>query len=1176
MPGIADLELKARDVSWSSTIQGAGQKLKQLDATAKETGKALGDTFDRAKSDADGFAESNARLDKALDKIFTKILLSGPTFDKMHEEALGINKVIDQLNKDRPFVQMQMEAQKMNDEFDKMQTIGGRLGKAFEGLAGTIIKWAAGLATLETARRVLMFAYEQAKEAQEANVELAIALKHVGIESEEATAKIDNWANSVERTKRVNSSLAKEMIGLGTQMGLTIEESQKLIEVAADMGPRFGGVENAFRMLAQAADDDRFAMQTLGRQFNITVTEGMTFAEFLDKLAKKTNEDAVARVDTFTAAWDRFMNSLGNNVQHWAVPVLDFFTNLMNRANDVADASNRAHSAASGLLKEELLKEKQQAEFYLEHPERIPYAIQWNQLPEGYDPAKRLLEVLAEINKLEGEAQPFDTSGTRIPGTKFKRVRGYDDQGLAGQYENFKEHEREKDRKEKQAVERAKRLVGSTTLQEVRTAIAEAEKGWDTYDTTLIEKAKETYSRLATDGFNFDQRAEQQKLQLRLSTLEQYAREQERWQRKTSDAELQRVRNTEAERLASLRRYEAEVAKSTAPEWWEKGFIGPLNEYQQQELIREVITNPSEFTTKEERLARQAAAKQEQMRGFIPVDQLRIIQQEARQYLLTGGEEFGPPKYAPISHGGGLIEQSKAYQQILAEHNRLMKDDSASVEEKIASEERLGREQDRLMRSVYQLSGTMYSLGEAIKAGDLGGVIAGIGQTLSQLFPNSAVGGYVSAGSMIVGGIQNNNPGQVAGGVGTGMMMAGAATGNYYLVAAGAVVQIGGAIFGGGQETPGHKARHTLHEALSDSGVNRYRHREMGKDELEGLGILSLYEEWAKLISGYSGSADREAGILAGTFNELGLTMEEAAKGVAAMTANTQDLTFAEAEMAAAQAALLSHTDLTIEDIDSLIDTYREGRDAANAMSDKMNEMVEDIENAANAKHGSAEEKKWIEELNRDQEDYIRMFKADEARRREAENVLKEKGMTKGDINRAAKGVDQTNAWLEDIYYELSGDDPPRDDPTDSPTGGSGHWQFAGGIPYWVPDEHTGNIPTYHDGKVVKGYPSHLAIVRDDEVIAPPEKFPQAIDYMANWMKTHGKQGSLPVYHEGKISEARMILNSKDTVEYQRPLQVSANASPVTIHLVTKLDGREVARSTHRHTPSLKKNREVA
>jgi hypothetical protein len=41
MAGVADLELRGRDVSWSSTIQQAGEKLKGLTAQAGESGNRI-------------------------------------------------------------------------------------------------------------------------------------------------------------------------------------------------------------------------------------------------------------------------------------------------------------------------------------------------------------------------------------------------------------------------------------------------------------------------------------------------------------------------------------------------------------------------------------------------------------------------------------------------------------------------------------------------------------------------------------------------------------------------------------------------------------------------------------------------------------------------------------------------------------------------------------------------------------------------------------------------------------------------------------------------------------------------------------------------------------------------------------------------------------------------------
>lgn len=49
-----------------------------------------------------------------------------------------------------------------------------------------------------------------------------------------------------------------------------------------------------------------------------------------------------------------------------------------------------------------------------------------------------------------------------------------------------------------------------------------------------------------------------------------------------------------------------------------------------------------------------------------------------------------------------------------------------------------------------------------------------------------------------------------------------------------------------------------------------------------------------------------------------------------------------------------------------------------------------------------------------------------------------------------------------------------------------------------------GLLPMYHHGKMVGGYPSHQAWIRDDEMVVPPEKYREARDYMTSAMGDSG------------------------------------------------------------------------
>ena len=96
----------------------------------------------------------------------------------------------------------------------------------------------------------------------------------------------------------------------------------------------------------------------------------------------------------------------------------------------------------------------------------------------------------------------------------------------------------------------------------------------------------------------------------------------------------------------------------------------------------------------------------------------------------------------------------------------------------------------------------------------------------------------------------------------------------------------------------------------------------------------------------------------------------------------------------------------------------------------------------------------------------------------------------------------------------------------------------------------------YHQGKMVGGYMSHPAIIRNDEAVVPPEK---SLAYATSVLATRGFK-VLP----------------RETIPY-RAQGNTGNTTTINVTVSGAIgDHREIARKIHSELNSLRRSREVA
>lgn len=171
----------------------------------------------------------------------------------------------------------------------------------------------------------------------------------------------------------------------------------------------------------------------------------------------------------------------------------------------------------------------------------------------------------------------------------------------------------------------------------------------------------------------------------------------------------------------------------------------------------------------------------------------------------------------------------------------------------------------------------------ALAGGDITGALTSLGA--------SAASAAASAAAAGLGGTLGAFAGPVAG-----------------ALAASGVTALSGAIFGAGPQTQGGIDRASLTDTMGDFGFETME--AMERSLFEATGQADIWQTWAEMIVG-SEAIGGGGEILAGAFDDLGVSMIDAAAAVGQMIAETQGITRAEADMAVASGILLSNSALT-------------------------------------------------------------------------------------------------------------------------------------------------------------------------------------------------------------------------------------------------------------------------
>ena len=297
-------------------------------------------------------------------------------------------------------------------------------------------------------------------------------------------------------------------------------------------------------------------------------------------------------------------------------------------------------------------------------------------------------------------------------------------------------------------------------------------------------------------------------------------------------------------------------------------------------------------------------------------------------------------------------------------------------------------------------------------------------------------------------------------------------------------------------KTEGGQARKKIGDVIADKfeellGSNVLLNAALTDIEMDATGRADFWQNIGDAITGGSGGGT--GNILAAQFEDLNLTTSETIDALGGLIASAQDLTQAEGDQIAAQTALLSIQELTTEELAAAAQAYGDATAFLERRAELEEAILEKAEEYASASGSNKDS--TLKELESLRQDWLNLVVQEYRDQKESDETLKaallEAGVSEASAQEIIDGqkstkdvaveqLDVLRAILEAVGGEVV---PNNSDQTQG---------------------HEGLLPMYHHGKMVGGYPSHQAWIRDDEMVVPPEKYREARDYMTSAMGDSG------------------------------------------------------------------------
>lgn len=181
--------------------------------------------------------------------------------------------------------------------------------------------------------------FVEAAAVQDAAVQkLNASLRNMGVFTEETSRTLQDFASALQSQSTVGDEVVLNQLAIAQAMGATVNQSKKILTVAADMSSALGmSLDSATRNLSKSLGGALGELGELAPELKGLTQEQLKNGAAIDILAKKYAGFATAETKTFTGAMKQLQNTLGDAAEKIGEaivksPVLIKAINLISQA----------------------------------------------------------------------------------------------------------------------------------------------------------------------------------------------------------------------------------------------------------------------------------------------------------------------------------------------------------------------------------------------------------------------------------------------------------------------------------------------------------------------------------------------------------------------------------------------------------------------------------------------------------------------------------------------------------------------------------------------------------------------------------------------------------------------------------------------------------------------------
>jgi hypothetical protein len=268
---------------------------------------------------------------------------------------------LDKIKVDKPFSGVEKEAKRSSKKV--ADTFSGDLNSAFGGI-GAVLKKNIGLAVAAGAALTFKKSIDAAIIQEEAINDLNTALLLSGQYSGAVSTDFQNFASQLQKVTTFGDEAIISQIALAKSLGLTNDETKKVVTTAADLAARFNmDLGTATRELTKAMQG---LPSTLDRQIPALkrlTKEQRAAGGALELLTEQFAGSASAKTRTYKGSLDQLGNSFGDILEGFGQFIVknDAIIKVINKTTailgDLAKSASASASAFNSIFKEDSKEE---------------------------------------------------------------------------------------------------------------------------------------------------------------------------------------------------------------------------------------------------------------------------------------------------------------------------------------------------------------------------------------------------------------------------------------------------------------------------------------------------------------------------------------------------------------------------------------------------------------------------------------------------------------------------------------------------------------------------------------------------------------------------------------------------------------------------------------------------